>query len=111
MTNTIFRKTRSKTPEGMVKEPVRKFLRNIGFFVFHIQQGMGSYPGIADLYAIKKGVGIWIEIKVPNNPKSQQSPKQVDFEANITSHGGEYIVVRSVEYLYNYLREKHPEVL
>ena len=51
------------TPETAVKKSIRDYLKLSGWFTFSIMQGLGSYRGIADIYAIKNGNGLWIEVK------------------------------------------------
>jgi hypothetical protein len=59
-----------------------------------IHQSLGSYRGIADLYALKDGRSAWIEVKTP---KGRQSEAQLQFEDDVKKHGGSYIVARSLE--------------
>jgi hypothetical protein len=64
--------------------------------IFHIQQGAFSYRGIADLYAIKDGVGIWIELKTGKN---KQSEYQIRFQKEVEEHGGIYWLIYSIDEL------------
>jgi len=59
-----------------------------------IHQSLGSYPGIADLYAIKDGCGIWIEVKTA---AGKQSAAQKEFQRQVESHGGIYLLARKIE--------------
>ena len=89
--------TRAKTPapkESQIQAAVRDYLRWNGWFVVKIHQSLGSYPGIADLYALKKGRSVWIEVKTSSG---RQSEAQVRFQRDIEMHGGEYVVARCVE--------------
>ena len=97
------------TPETALKNQVRHYLRMRGWFTFHLLQGLGCYPGLSDLCAIKAGRVIWIEVKRPGandctdrlfhpgGSRGYQSTYQEQFEADIKAHGGEYLVVRSLE--------------
>jgi hypothetical protein len=82
--------------EADIQAQVKAWLQWHGWFVIKIHQSLGSYKGIADLYAIKDGVSIWIEIKTQKGVLSQWQEK---FETNIVGHGGTYMVIRSVEAL------------
>ena len=90
-------RTRKKvTPETAIKKSVKQYLQIKGWFIFAILQGLGAKRGISDFYAIKDGRGIWMEIKTP---KGKQSDHQIQFQADIEEHGGEYMVVRDVQEL------------
>lgn len=80
--------------ETDIQKAVKEYLQWNGWFVFKNHQSLGSYKGIADLYAIRAGRSVWIEIKKPEGVQSQD---QIEFEADIKAHGGEYIVARSVD--------------
>lgn len=88
--------------ESEIQAAIREFLRWRGWFVIKIHQSLGSYRGIADLYALKDGRSLWIEVKTA---KGQQTEYQRQFEADIKAHGGEYLVARSVEDVVEYLGE------
>ncbi len=92
-----------QTPENRVKKVVKDYLKWHGWFVFHILQGLGSYPGIADLIAIKDGRVLFIECKAPNGKLSE---KQDSFRSEIWQHGGEYVVVHDLNELTLYLEGK-----
>lgn len=82
------------TPEAELKTAIKKYLRLTGWFIFHVQQGMYSYPGIADMVAIKDGITIWIETKV--HPR-KQSPGQIKFQNDVEQAGGIYILAYSID--------------
>lgn len=85
---------KNKSTEADIQRQIRDYLLWQGWFVFKIHQSLGSYKGVADLYAIKNGRGVWIEVKTP---RGRQSEHQEQFEKDILSHGGEYLLARSVE--------------
>ena len=58
--------------------------------------------GIADVLAVRRGRYIWIEFKRPGN---KQQANQVEFEQKIKSHGGEYVVIESLDEMLDYLGE------
>lgn len=80
--------------ESDIQSQIKQYLQLRGWFVVKIHQSLGSYKGIADLYALRSGKHVWIEVKTP---KGTQSEHQVKFEKFIKLHGGKYILARSVE--------------
>ena len=80
--------------ESDIQRQIKEYLQWHGWFVFKNHQSLGSYPGVADLYALRAGRSVWIEVKTP---AGSQSADQVRFQADIGAHGGEYIVARGVE--------------
>ena len=92
---------KKQTPENIVKAQIKDWLTIHKWFHFPILQGMGAYKGIADRYAIKNGVAIWIEIKAP---KGKLSENQEVFRDNILAQDGHYIMVNSIEQLETYIK-------
>ena len=89
--------TEKKVPDLLEKEiraQVKEYLTMMGWFVFYILQGTGSYKGIPDLIAVKDGRVVFIELKTR---KGKQSAHQVKFQADVEAHGGEYRIVRSLD--------------
>lgn len=80
--------------EAEIQRAIKQLLQIRGWFVVKIHQSMGSHKGIADLYAIKDGRAIWIEVKTKIG---KQSEHQEEFERDIVGHGGRYLVARSIE--------------
>ena len=80
-----------KEPE--IRAQVREFLQWQGWFVFYHLQGLGSYPGLPDLQAVKEGRTIYIEIK---RPGGRQSPGQKKFQQELEAVGGAYILAKNV---------------
>ena len=83
-----------KQSESVVLSQVREILKLDGWDVTRHQQGLGSRRGFPDLTALKNGVTLYIEIKTPTG---RQSPYQVEFQRICESHGGTYILARSVD--------------
>ena len=83
-----------KLTENDIKRMVKDYLNIQGWFHFHIMQGLGSYPGIPDIIAVKDGQVLFIEVK---KPTGKQSERQREFQQNIESHGGKYLIVKDVE--------------
>lgn len=86
--------TETKTTEADIQRQIKEYLQWNGWFVVKIHQSLGSYKGIADLYALKDGIHVWIEVKTP---RGRQSEYQEKFQRDVTEHGGAYIVARSIE--------------
>lgn len=88
-----------KTPEGRLKEDVKKLLEASGFYVRSIV--IGQVPGmrnpsrgIPDLVCIKRSRTLWLELK---SEKGKLRPEQEQFILEWTQKGGEAYVVRSLE--------------
>lgn len=88
------KKQKNKPTEAEIQRQIKEYLQWQGWFVVKIHQSLGSYRGIADLYALKNGRSVWIEVKTP---KGRQSQHQEKFQRDIEDHGGEYMVARCVE--------------
>lgn len=80
--------------ESDIQKQIKEYLQLNGWFVVKIHQSLGSYKGIADLYAIKGGKSVWIEVKTQ---KGHQSDYQKQFQKDIEAHGGIYIIAKCVE--------------
>jgi len=90
------KKEKIKLTETGIKYQIREYLSWTGWFAFPILQSLGSYRGICDIIAIKKGKVFFIEVKTK---KGKQSEYQKDFQKKIESHGGNYILVHSLDEL------------
>ena len=91
-----------KATENEIRKAIKDYLEWNKWFVIVMYQSVLSLKGIADLYCIKEGISLWLEIK---KPKGKQSQKQIDFEADIKAKGGYYYVVRSVDDTIEILKE------
>jgi hypothetical protein len=104
---------RPATPEGAVKNAIRQYLRHNAWFVFHVQGGPLSYPGVSDLIAVKCGVVLFLEIKAPagktrtgkSRSQGMPSPAQRKFGDDILSRGGHYHIVSSLDEVQRIERE------
>ena len=95
------RKAKTATPkESEIRAQVKEFLEWQGWFVFYHLQGLGSYPGLPDLQAVKDGRTIYIEIK---RPGGRQSVKQKKFQQDLEAAGGVYIIAQGLESITAYL--------
>jgi len=88
------RAERKVQPETLILRAVRDYLQLRGWTVKRFQQGLGCDPGIPDLYAMRKGLGIWIEIKTP---AGKLSMGQKEFEFDCQYHGIPFCVIRSID--------------
>jgi Holliday junction resolvase len=98
-------------PETAVLSGIRDWLRLYGWYVIRIHQGLGCHKGLSDLIAIKKGVVLFIEVKLPDNPRSVQSEHQVQFEQCIKNRGGHYLVARCWQAVDEYIKLNCPDAL
>jgi hypothetical protein len=105
------------TPETILKKQCNQYLRCRGWMVISNVAGIGSYPGLSDITAVKDGRVLWIEYKSPGvqdikertlpgmaqpRHRGRQSDHQKQFEAQLKAHGGEYLLVRSLDDLMGY---------
>lgn len=97
----VTRTRESKPPDPtnplhkVIQKQVSGLLTWHGFFVFPNIQSALSYNGISDLTAIKDGMTYWIEIKRPRGDR--QNDYQKDFQADVESRGGRYLIIHSFE--------------
>lgn len=80
--------------ESDIRRQVKDYLAIKGWFCFYHLQGLGSYPGLPDLQAVKAGRTVYIELK---RPGGRQRRDQEVFQRNIEAVGGEYILCRGIE--------------
>lgn len=85
---------KQKITETDIRRQIQDYLRWTGWFVYYNLQGLGSYPGLSDLVATKKGKTVHVEIKKPGG---RQSDKQKKFQAELEAVGGTYVVAKSIE--------------
>jgi hypothetical protein len=91
--------------EHQIEQSICQYLHALGWYVVKLKDQTafreGAYRkalpfqrrGVADLYAIKSGRSLWIEVKTKTG---RQSDAQKEFERNIVNQGGEYVLVRSI---------------
>jgi hypothetical protein len=82
-------KYKQPTPETLEKKAITRFLQFKGIFYYHNLAGLGVYPGIPDLTAIKDGIVYQIEVKALGG---RQSDYQKQFQENWEASGGTYII-------------------
>ncbi len=83
-----------KITESDIQATIKEYLQLHGWFVVKIHQSLGSYKGIADLYALRNGQHVWIEVKKPNGRLSEYQGK---FRDDVITHGGKYIIATCIE--------------
>lgn len=79
--------------EGEIRYQIEAYLRLTGWFIYHNLAGLGSWPGLSDLVAIRDGEVIHIEIK---NKNGIQSDKQKAFQKTLEAAGGTYLLARDL---------------
>jgi hypothetical protein len=92
------------TPETAIKKQIKDWLKLNGWFVFYCLQGMGAYKGIPDIIAVRQGLTIYVEVKTK---AGRQSDHQKQFQADVTSHGGSYIIARGFDDIEKGLHDMH----
>jgi Holliday junction resolvase len=84
----------SRTLESDIRRQIISYLEIKGWFVYYNLQGLGSYPGLSDLVAVKNGRVVHIEVKAKTG---RQSERQEKFQASLEAVGGEYVLARGIE--------------
>ena len=93
------------TPEGKVKEAVKKHLKSLGIWYYMpVQNGMGVV-GIPDIIACWRGRFLAIETKAPGK-RNNTTPNQDRVLAEILAHDGMAIVVDDVSQLEAYMAKE-----
>jgi hypothetical protein len=97
-----------KLKESQIEQACLQYLNYFGWYCFkfkdqtEFRDGKFRKPlpfqvnGVADAFAIKNGVQIWIEFKTQTGV---QSIHQKLFQKNIEMNGGIYLLIRSVDEL------------
>ena len=88
------------TEETSLKKTLKDYLNIKHIFWWYCLAGMGAYPGVPDLFAMKEGMIYGIEVK---SSKGHQSEMQKVFEERFRKSGGIYILARSLEDVRNFL--------
>jgi len=108
-----------KQSEQQIQKSILDYLTLTGWYAYK-QDSVGIYDpvkntyrksntaGKSDLIAINKGLVLFIEVK---SLSGKQTPAQEVYEQKIKSHGGNYIVARSIEDVQNYLAHRDYEII
>ena len=86
---------KAKITETDIRRQLVQYLRMRGWFCYHCLAGLGCYPGLSDLVAVKAGRVVHVEVKRPGTGK--QSEKQAQFQHDLEAAGGEYLLARGIE--------------
>ena len=82
----------AQTPEGKVKDAIKKFLKERGAWYFMpVSNGMGQV-GIPDIIICYKGVFVAIEAKAPGKKKNVTSNQERVIEAIRNADGFAWVV-------------------
>jgi hypothetical protein len=94
----------AKTPEAVVKEAVKKFLRehNVWFYM-PVSHGLGRV-GIPDFVCCYEGKFFTVETKAPGKVNNT-TPNQEQVMKEIRDHGGKTVVVDNVIDLEKFFRK------
>lgn len=90
----LMAKTQAEQPETAIRKQIRDYLVVMGWDVTYHMAGPLSRKGFPDLTALKDGTTLYIEVKTA---KGKLSDHQAKVKQAIESHGGTYIVARSVD--------------
>ncbi len=94
----------ANTPEGKVKDAVKKFLKSRGVWCFMPMQSGFGVVGIPDFICCWKGRFIAIETKAPGKVKNV-TPNQAQRICEINAAGGVAIVIDDVAKLEELFKE------
>ena len=95
--------TKLQITETDIRRQVQDYLRLMGWFVYYNLQGLGSYPGLSDLVAVKNGRVVHVEIKKPGG---RQSERQKEFQRRLEAAGGEYVLAKRIEDVEHLVKRK-----
>lgn len=88
------------TEETALKHQIKDYLKLRGIFNYHLLAGMGAYKGCPDRVMHYQGRVIYLEIK---KLKGKLSDNQIIFQEQCKNDRVEYLVVRELEFLIEYL--------
>ncbi len=91
------------TEETDIKHAVKQYLDIKGIFSYPLLQGLGAYKGLPDRAMHFKGRVVYLEIK---KPKGKLSIHQEAFGLTCFTDGIEYLVIRSLDDIMNYVEGK-----
>lgn len=91
------------TEETDLKSAVKQYLDLKGIFSYHVLQGLGAYKGLPDRVMHYKEKVHYLEIK---KPKGKLSPHQDEFLVQCVLDDIDYVVIRSLDDLIDYLEGK-----
>lgn len=86
--------------ESKIQASILKYLKNEGFFT--VKTIVNNKAGVPDIYALKDGINVWIEVKRPGGRVSQI---QSYIHSQIREKGGIIFVVDTLDDLKEKLKE------
>ena len=90
------------TPEGKVKDAVKKVLKKHGVWYFMPMQNGFGVVGIPDFICCFHGIFLGVETKAPGK-REQTTPNQDRVLREIKEHGGYTVVVDDAKQLEDYI--------
>lgn len=86
--------------EKDIQKRILKYLRGTGWHAIKVSDRFRG--GILDIYTLRNGVSIWIEVKTAIGTPSELQKKEI---RDIRSHGGFAFIARSVEDVKKIIKE------
>jgi len=90
------------TPEGRVKDAVKKVLKKHGIWYFMPMQNGFGVVGVPDFICCFHGIFLGVETKAPGK-REQTTPNQDRVLREIVEHGGYTLVVDDAKQLEDYI--------
>jgi hypothetical protein len=90
------------TPEGRVKDAVKKVLKKHGIWYFMPMQNGFGVVGVPDFICCFHGMFLGVETKAPGK-REQTTPNQDRVLREIVEHGGYTLVVDDAKQLEDYI--------
>ena len=89
-------------PEQKIRLEIRKFLKDVGFSVWDLEQNRKTRqtPGFSDLVAFGHGLILFIEVKTETGKLSEY---QEVFAYEVRANGGTFLLWRDVREAWDYL--------
>ncbi len=91
------------TEETDLKLAVKQYLDLKGIFSYHVLQGLGAYKGLPDRVMHWESRAVYLEIK---KPRGKLSPHQEGFREQCLCDDIDYVIIRSLDDLIDYLEGK-----
>ena len=92
------------TPESKIKKDIRDTLRKLGWHYRSIASTQYTRAGLPDAYAIKKGVVLFLELKIETG---KQTDAQIKEMLNIQLSSGHYVLVRCFQDVIDYCKKNN----
>lgn len=92
----------ASTPEGRVKDAVKKVLKKHGIWYFMPMQNGFGVVGVPDFICCFHGMFLGVETKAPGK-REQTTPNQDRVLREIVEHGGYTLVVDDAKQLEDYI--------